>query len=74
MTEWRTDKPEVAGLYLITVKIYLDNKPTDVTTSSAHWHDKRWLGRDQDDVVAWAELPKPYREEQITMGIIESEE
>jgi len=73
MTEWRTDTPSVAGLYLITIKLYLDNKPIDVTTDCTHWHNGRWLGREQSDVIAWAELPKPYREEQITMSL-ESEE
>lgn len=65
--EWRTDKPTMPGLYLVTVKLYMDEKPVDVTTHFSNWHQGEWLGVKDEDVIAWAKLPEPYREEQIAM-------
>ena len=60
------------GFYLITVKVYIDNNwdGKTVGTSATHWHNKKWLGRIQDDVIAWAPMPEPYKEpEQVQLRL-----
>ena len=65
--EWRTDKPTMPGLYLVTVKVYMGEKPVDVTTHFFFFYQGEWPGIKGEDVIAWAELREPYREEQIAM-------
>lgn len=59
------ETPDGAGLYLTTVKLYGQNGKWDgesTTTSADHFHRHKWLGRKQDDVIAWQPLPEPWRE------------
>lgn len=72
--EWvpvREQKPHLPGMYLITVKAYINNKwdGKTVGTSATNWHNNKWLGRIQDDVLAWAKMPAAWtdEEEQLTL-------
>ena len=73
MNGWRTDKPEKDGKYLVTIH-YADScfvrtmwYGTAFTIEEAegnHWYDFGSDGIDllyDDEVVAWQELPEPYR-------------
>lgn len=72
--EWvpiRERKPRLPGMYLITVKAYINNKwdGKTVGTSATNWHNNKWLGTIQDDVLAWAKMPAAWtdEEEQLTL-------
>ncbi len=54
--------PDVAGLYLVTVKLYNENcrKVIGVTTHATNWRRGTWMSFEDDDVVAWAKMPEPY--------------
>ena len=48
------EKPKEDALYLVTVKTaYAD---------SIQWLNGEWYGYAERDVIAWAEMPKPYTE------------
>ena len=59
-TEERT--PNRAGFYLVTLKTYDETcrKVLGVTTSATWWRRERWMSFEDEDVIAWAEMPKPY--------------
>ena len=49
------EKPNEDRLYLVTVKTaYVD---------AIQWLEGRWYGYSDRDVIAWAEMPKPYEVE-----------
>lgn len=57
-------KPEI-GLHIVTVNLYdqTAQKVIGRTTSAANYHfDGHWIGIDDSDVLAYADLPEPYKE------------
>lgn len=75
MNGWRTDKPKKDGKYLVTVRftdislvgtMWYGELPFAIEqTSGKHWYDHGSDGMDflyDDDVIAWQELPEPYKE------------
>lgn len=51
------------GVHLVTVKVYDSSvkKVIGVSTNAAHYMNDTWLGFDDNDIVAWAEMPEPYK-------------
>ena len=53
-------QPEMPGDYIVTAYLYDGRKAIDVISTSAYWHDDKWL---LEGVIAWMDFPEPYQEE-----------
>lgn len=54
-------KPSI-GLHLVTVNVYDGKKVVGTTTSAAHYSTHgEWIEYDDKDIVAWADMPEPYK-------------
>ena len=56
MTKWHTEKPKKSGKYIVTVSDKI------VTTREYNAKRAKWLPLWCDDILAWAKLPKPFKE------------
>ena len=63
MTNWIQNGPPAGpGFYLVTVKTYdlSGRKVVGRTASASWWRRDRWWNYEDDDVIAWAEMPEPF--------------